>query len=118
LTGPLSLRIAGDPVHLSTARSFAGSVGRVLGMADSERHDLRLAISELATTAIKAGAEDLSLIVDFTEEKTVFLLQAEGGLPPSIPRETSDLLAALFDGSIWSAREPWVIRMGRAPDDA
>lgn len=118
MTGPLSLRIAGDPVHLSTARSFAGSVGRVLGLADSERHDLRLAISELATTAIKAGVADLSLIVDFTEETTVFQLQAEGGLPHSIPQDTSDLLAALFDGSTWSAREPWVIRVGREPDDA
>jgi hypothetical protein len=111
LTGPLSLRISGDPVHLSTARSFAGSVGRVLGMHDSERHDLRLAISELATTAIKAGVADLSLIVDFDRETTLFRLQAEKDLPASVPPETSDLLGALFDSSAWSARDPWVIRM-------
>ena len=85
-------------------------------MGDSQRHDLRLAISELATSAIRAGAADLSLIVDFDGETTVFRLQADGDLPLSIPEETSDLLGAIYDRSTWSSLEPWVIRIGTVPD--
>ena len=111
MTGPLTLRIGRDPRHLSTARSFAGSVGRVLGLDDEQRHDLRLAVSELATAAINAGTKDLSVIVDLDGRTPRLRLTFDGNSVPSIPPPISELLAAMFDDSVWSSTEPWVIRL-------
>ena len=114
MTGPLSLRIGGDPVHLTTARSFAGSIARVLGFDEGSRHDIRLAVSELVTIAIRSGQSGVALVVDLDSETPLLRLEANDTLP-SVPRETSELLSAI-DGPIWSVDEPWVIRLG-APVD-
>lgn len=109
-TGSLSLHVAGDAAHLTTARSFAGSVGRVLNMNDEQRHDLRLAVSEIATAAIMAGLIELRFVVEFDSGVPVLRLDIEGD-PPPIPPETSQLLGALFDKSEWSEAQPWLIRL-------
>jgi hypothetical protein len=111
LTGPLTLRITGDPRHLSTARSFVGSVARVLGVDDERRHDLRLAVSELATAAISSGSMELSLTVDIDGDVPVLRLATDGTAPPPVPAHTSELLGAIFDDSVWSSADPWVIRL-------
>ncbi len=112
MIGPLSLRIAGDPVHLTTARSFAGSIGRVLSLDEDRRQDIRLAISELLTVAIKSKLTELSVTAELDTGTPLLRLQAEGALP-SIPLETSELLGAM-EGPIWSLGEPWVIRLAVA----
>jgi hypothetical protein len=109
-TGSLSLRVAGDASQITTARSFAGSVGRVLDMNDGQRHDLRLAVSEIATAAIRAGLMELRFVVEFDSGAPVMRLEIEGD-PPSFPSETSQLLGALFDKSEWSEAQPWLIRL-------
>ena len=114
-TGPLSLRVAGDAAQIATARSFAGSVGRVLDMNEGQRHDLRLAVSEIATAAIRAGMMELQFVVEFISGAPVMRLEIEGA-PPSFPSETSQLLGALFDKSEWSEAQPWLIRL--VVDDA
>jgi hypothetical protein len=111
--GSLSLRVAGDAAQLTTARSFAGSVGRVLDMDDEQRHDLRLAVSEIATAAIKAGLDELRFVVEFDSGAPVLRLVIEGD-PPPIPSETSRLLGALFDKAEWSEEQPWLIRLAVA----
>jgi hypothetical protein len=110
LTGPVSLRIGGDPVHLATARSFAGSMARVLGLDEGRRHDIRLAVSELVTIAISAGLSRVALVVDLDDGAPLLRFEADDTLP-AVPREASDLLTAI-DGDIWSVDEPWVIRLG------
>lgn len=112
MIGPLSLRIAGDPVHLTTARSFAGSIARVLSLDENRRHDIRLAISELLTVAIKSELAELSVTAELDTGTPLLRLRAEGTLP-SIPSETAELLGAI-DGPIWSLGEPWVIRLAVA----
>ena len=107
----MTLRITGDPRHLSTARSFVGSVARVLGLDDERRHDLRLAVSELATAAISSGSTELSLTMDLDGDLPVLRLATDGSSPPPVPAHTSQLLGAIFDDSVWSAAEPWVIRL-------
>jgi hypothetical protein len=110
LTGPVSLRIGGDPVHLTTARSFAGSMARVLGLDEGRRHDIRLAVSELVTIAIRSGLSGVTLVVDLDTGAALLRIEANDTLPV-VPRDTSDLLKAI-DGDIWSIDEPWVIRLG------
>ena len=112
MTGTLSLRFAGDPLHLTTARSFAGSIARVLDLDEGSRHDIRLAVSELVTLAISAGASDLTLVAELDSDTPLLRLRSDAPLP-SIPAETSDLLRALGH-SVWSSDDPWVIRMGGA----
>jgi hypothetical protein len=109
-TGSLSLRVPADAAQITTARSFAGSVGRVLDMNDGQRHDLRLAVSEIATAAIGAGLMELRFVVEFNSGAPVMRLEIEGD-PPSFPAETSQLLGALFDKSEWSEAQPWLIRL-------
>ena len=109
MTGPLILRIAGDAANLATARSFVGSIGRVLGLDDGHRHDLRLAVSELATMAISSGSKELTLKVDLDGQTPVLRLNIDGA--PTLPPHLSEFLGALFDKSSWSAAEPWTIRL-------
>ena len=109
MTGPLILRIAGDAANLTTARSFVGSIGRVLGMDDGRRHDLRLAVSELATVAITSGSKELTLEVDLDGQTPVVRLNVDG--TPPVPPHLAELLGALLDGASWTAAEPWAIRL-------
>jgi hypothetical protein len=79
-------------------------------MNDSQRQDLRLAVSEIATAAIKAGLLELKFVVEFDAGAPVLRLQMDGD-SPSFPSETSELFGALFDESEWSIAEPWLIRL-------
>jgi hypothetical protein len=110
LTGSLSLRIVGDPVHLTTARSFAGAIARVLGLDEKARYDIRLAVSELATLLITSGVPEVRILAEVDTPTPLLRLQADGTIPP-IPVETSELLAAI-GGAVWSIDQPWVIRLG------
>jgi hypothetical protein len=109
LTAPLTLRIAGEAANLTTARSFVGSIGRVLGMDDGPRHDLRLAVSELATVAIASGSAELTIEVDLDDQTPVLRMKIDG-MPP-VPPHLHQLLGALLDESSWSVAEPWAIRL-------
>jgi hypothetical protein len=110
LIGSLSLRIVGDPVHLTTVRSFAGAIARVLGLDEKSRHDIRLAVSELATLLISSGVQEVRVLAEVDTPKPLLRLQADGTVPP-IPAETSQLLTAI-GAAFWSSDEPWVIRLG------
>jgi anti-sigma regulatory factor (Ser/Thr protein kinase) len=109
LSGPLSLRIAGDPVHLTTARSFAGSIARVIGVDDARRQDIRLAVSELATLLISSGTQEVRVVAEVDTDRPLLRVETEGTLP-SIPLETSELLTAL-GGAVWSIDQPWVVQL-------
>ncbi|MGZ8786323.1 MAG: ATP-binding protein [Acidimicrobiia bacterium] len=112
MIGPLSLRIAGDPDHLATARSFAGSIARVLGLDERHRQDIRLAVSELATVLIRSGVSEVRFVAEADDNKPLLRLQTNGSMP-SIPSETSGLLTAIGN-AVWSTEQPWVIRLGGA----
>lgn len=112
MIGSLSLRIVGDPVHLTTARSFAGAIARVLDLDEKTRHDIRLAVSELATLLITAGVPEVRILAEIDSEVPLLRLQADGTTPP-IPAETSELLTAIGKG-FWSVDQPWVVRLGTA----
>lgn len=114
MIGTLSLRFAGEPRHLTTARSFAGSIARVLGLDEGSRQDIRLAVSELVTVAITAGVSGLTVVAELDADTPMLRLETDATLPP-IPAETSDLLGAM-GRSVWSIDAPWVIRMGGAVD--
>lgn len=109
MIGSLSLRIAGDPVHLTTARSFAGAIARVLDVDEGTRQDVRLAVSELATLLIRSGAPEVRILAEVDSSPPCLRLQAEGIIPP-IPSETSQLLGAIGKG-VWSTDQPWVVRL-------
>ena len=110
MSGPLSLRIAGDPIHLTTARSFAGSIARVLDLDDERRQDIRLAVSELATVLIGSGTREVEVVAEIDADPPLLRLRTNGTMPP-IPPETSELLTAI-GGAVWSVEQPWVIRLG------
>lgn len=110
MIGPLSLRIAGDPIHLTTARSFAGSIARVLGLDERLRQDIRLAVSELATVLITSGVPEVRVVAEVNANVPLLRLQTDGTMP-SIPSDTSELLSAI-GGAVWSRDQPWVIRLG------
>jgi hypothetical protein len=112
LIGSLSLRIAGDPIHLTTARSFAGAIARVLGLDERTRHDIRLAVSELATLLIMSGVPEVRILAEVGTRSPLLSLQADGTTPP-IPAETSELLTAIGRG-VWSIDQPWVVRLSAA----
>ena len=112
MIGSLSLRIAGDPVHLTTARSFAGSIARVLGLDEGIRQDIRLAVSELATILIRSGVPEVTVFAQIETDAPLLRLQTDGTMP-SIPPETSALLSAI-GSAVWSNDQPWAIRLGGA----
>jgi hypothetical protein len=112
LNGLLSLRIAGDPLHLTTARSFAGSIARVLGLDEGSRQDIRLVVSELVTVLIRSGLPEVTVVAEVDTDAPLLHLQTDGTLPP-IPSETAELLTAL-GGAVWSIDQPWVVRLGGA----
>ncbi len=111
MIGSLSLRIVGDPVHLTTARSFAGAIARVLDLDEKTRHDLRLAVSELATLLIKSGVPEVMILAEVDSDTPLLRLHADGTTPPAIPAETAGLLKAIGRG-FWSIDQPWVVRLG------
>lgn len=113
MIGALSLRIAGGADHLSTARSFAGSIARVLGLDEGLRQDIRLAVSELATVLITSGVPEVRVVAEVGANLLLLRVQADGAMP-SIPSDTSELLTAI-GGDVWSTDQPWVIRLGGAP---
>lgn len=108
----MSLRIAGDPVQLTTARAFAGSIARVMGVDDDGRQDIRLAVSELATLLIRAGTHEIRVVAEIDTDIPLLRLETEGR-PPPIPQETTELLSAI-GGALWSIDQPWVIHLGEA----
>ncbi|HUP15266.1 MAG TPA: hypothetical protein VM848_04365 [Acidimicrobiia bacterium] len=112
MIGLLSLRIVGDPIHLTTARSFAGAIARVLDLDERTRHDIRLAVSELATLLIRSGVPEVTILAEVDTPTPLLRLQADGTIPP-IPAETSELLTAIGSG-VWSIDQPWVVRLGAA----
>jgi hypothetical protein len=112
LNGSLSLRIAGDPIHLTTARSFAGAIARVLGLDERNRQDIRLAVSELATLLIRSGVREVTILAEVDTRTPLLRLHADSTIPP-VPAETSELLTAIGSG-VWSIDQPWVVRLGAA----
>jgi hypothetical protein len=112
LIGSLSLRIVGDPIHLTTARSFAGAIARVLDLDEGTRYDIRLAVSELATLLIRSGVPEVRILAEIDIPTPLLRVQADGSTPP-IPAETSELLTAI-GSAVWSIDQPWVVRLGAA----
>lgn len=95
----LSLDVATDPSLLSTARLFAASAARLAGCDDDTTADVRLAVSEACTQAIRGadGAEDL-LRVTAQVTASDLTLTIEGPDGPAAPEALPgvDLLASLF----------------------
>ena len=114
MIGSLSLRIVGDPVHLTTARSFAGAIARVLDLDEKTRHDIRLAVSELATLLISSGVPEVRILAEIDSGAPLLRFISAGPTPP-IPAATADLLTAIGRVS-WSSEQPWVIRVDTAID--
>ena len=82
----------------------------MLDLVERARHDIRLAVSELATVLIQSGAPEVRVLAEVDTRTPLLRLQADGTLPP-IPAETSELLTAIGSG-VWSINQPWVVRLG------
>ena len=95
----LSLDVAADPSLLSTARLFAASAARLAGCDDDTIADVRLAVSEACTRAIR-GADGAEHLLRVTAEVTGsdLTLTVEGPDGPAAPDDLPgvDLLASLF----------------------
>lgn len=99
----LELSIPADPALALTARMFAGALSRHLGTEVSP-DDLKLAFSELLSTAIDAGAPGVVFRVDLETNELSFeaVPAATGGLGSTeeddlfVRTHRADLLSALF----------------------
>lgn len=54
-TGPFSLELPSSAESVGTARLFVASLGRALGFGEDRIDDLRLAISEAVSAAVRRG---------------------------------------------------------------
>ena len=64
----MSLRIPADASQIGTVRILAGSIGRVVGLADEEIEDLKLVLSELCAEAIEASGPGGFVEIRFVRE--------------------------------------------------
>jgi hypothetical protein len=78
----LELRLPADPSFMATARVFAASVGRTLGMDDERVQDLKLVVSELCASSSERGASDaaVDLAVDWDDAEVRFVCRGAGRL--------------------------------------
>jgi hypothetical protein len=85
--------LPGDPAYVATARMFASSLARQVGVDEEMLDDLKLAVSEACARALGFGAgEGLRVRAHLADERLVFEIpQGESG--PS--GATADLAAGL-----------------------
>jgi serine/threonine-protein kinase RsbW len=99
-----SLELPSDPTMLSSARLFAAAVAREAGCAEALLDDIKLAVSEACTEAIRrtvAHDGTISLRADIDERFVTFETAgpAADALPPEDDLDHFSLVAALFDGA-------------------
>ena len=98
----LSLDVSSDPSLLSTARLFAATAARIAGCDDDVVADVRVAVSEACTRAIRGAdgaAGSVRVIAEVTDGG--FTVTVEGPDGPAAPDDLPgvDLLGSLFPGA-------------------
>jgi hypothetical protein len=83
-----TLSVARDPALALVVRIFVGSVAARWGVAEQDRDDLRLAASELFSSAVGAGA-GASVAFTLSSDDVAVILRADG-LDTSAGAERSD----------------------------
>jgi hypothetical protein len=85
--------LPGDPAYVATARMFASSLARQVGVDEEMLDDLKLAVSEACARALGFGAgEALQVRAHLADDRLVFEIpQGRSGPSP----QTGDLAAGL-----------------------
>ena len=102
MTQTLTLRVSADPALLTTTRLFAAGAARLAGCSDETVEDVRLAVSEACTRAVRdaaAPSEHVSVEarIDGAGLEVIVIAPAGGGT--SMDDDVRDLVPALFEGA-------------------
>jgi anti-sigma regulatory factor (Ser/Thr protein kinase) len=102
VTQTLTLRVSADPALLTTTRLFAAGAARLAGCSDETVEDVRLAVSEACTRAVRdapAPSEHVSVEarIDGAGLEVIVIAPAGGGT--SMDDDVRDLVPALFEGA-------------------
>lgn len=96
----LTLTLRADPAVVRVARSFIGAVAAEAGVGHDELEDMRLAVSEAVTNAVRAtrrvGAEEAVVVrcAARPDEMVVQVQDAAGGFDPSVTATPTEELPA------------------------
>ena len=98
------LEIPPDPSSIKTARLFAAAVARHFAFSDAAVEDVRLAVSEAVTSAVRAhGLGGLTSSISISAELVGASLHfevASAAPPPDIPLEGRTPPGGLYEGSL------------------
>jgi anti-sigma regulatory factor (Ser/Thr protein kinase) len=102
VTRSLTLRVSADPALLTTARLFAAGAARLAGCSDETVEDVRIAVSEACTRAVRdtgTRGEHVSVeaLIDGAGLEVVVISPAGGAT--AIDDDVRDLVPALFEGA-------------------
>jgi anti-sigma regulatory factor (Ser/Thr protein kinase) len=103
VTQTLTLWLSADAALLTTARLFAAGAARLAGCSDETVEDVRLAVSEACTQAVRDGAEtgehvSVEASIDGAGMEVVVMAPTRAG--PTIEDDLRvDLIPALFEGA-------------------
>jgi hypothetical protein len=105
LSSTFSLELPSDPTMLSSARLFSAAVALDAGCAEGLLDDVKLAVSEACTEAIRRSeAQDgATILVKADVEEGFVTFEVAGPLGSAPPTEDDldhfSLVAALFEGA-------------------
>jgi anti-sigma regulatory factor (Ser/Thr protein kinase) len=110
-SGALALELAPDPVLLAAARLFAAASARLAGCNEEAVEDVRLAVSEACTRAMRraaSGSED-RIRVETRSEGDVLTVEVLGPASEapaaSVDDPAIDLVTALFPDAAESVHD-------------
>lgn len=108
-TDQLVLAIPPDPSAIAVSRLFAAAACRHLGMGEDSVDDVKIAISEAVTNAVKAhlesgSAHPIRILVETESDEVIFrVIDAGPGFDLSAMSEAPDAVtppAGLYEGSL------------------
>jgi hypothetical protein len=99
------IELPGDPAYVATARMFASSLARQVGVEEEMLDDLKLAVSEACARALgfAAAGDGLRVKAHLAEDRLVFEIPQGSGSaspPPTgdlAPGLSLELVTVLFD---------------------
>jgi anti-sigma regulatory factor (Ser/Thr protein kinase) len=95
---PLELILMATPHALLPARVFAASAARHLGVDEPGVEDVRLAVSEIVTSAVEGGSERVTVAFSRADGHVSCTVEGAGPLDPEgSDIRRADLLDALVD---------------------
>ncbi|MCA1830131.1 MAG: ATP-binding protein [Actinobacteria bacterium] len=98
------LEIPPDPASIRTARLFAAAVARHFACAEGEVEDVRLAVSEAVTSAVRAQSDlrdptPIRVAAERADSRLLFEITSTGP-PPVAPEAGQTPPGGLYEGSL------------------